>query len=178
MKQRRFLLWQVVLCGASYKTYSNIRPEFEQVIIDGKKHFLNEETAKEFLKNPDESIRKQAYEKLNVEYKKLANVYASTLEGTMKKDVFYSKVRKFKSPLEASTFGDEVSEDLSNLPNFELVGAIENAEGVIQANATQTITATANNKRSAKRLTIEKKVVSPLSDSDNIDFTFTIIHQS
>ena len=97
---------------ASYKTYSTIRPEFEAVIIDGKEHFLNEETVKEFLKNNDESIRKQAYEKLNVEYKKRANVYASTLEGTIKKDVFYSKVRKFKSPLEASTFGDEVSEEL------------------------------------------------------------------
>ena len=42
----------------------------------------------------------------------MANVYASTLEGTMKKDVFYSKIRKFKSPLEASVFGDEVTEEL------------------------------------------------------------------
>ena len=98
--------------GASYKTYSSLRPEFEPVIINGEEHFLNEETAKEFLKNPDEQIRKQAYEKLNVVYKKFANVYASTLEGTMKKDVFYSKVRKFKTPLEASVFGDDVSEDL------------------------------------------------------------------
>ncbi|MCI8546866.1 MAG: oligoendopeptidase F [Clostridia bacterium] len=98
--------------GASYKTYSSIRPEFEPVIIDGKEHFLNEETVKEFYKNPDEQIRKQAYEKLNIQYKKMANVYASTLEGTMKKDVFYSKIRKFKSPLEASVFGDEVTEEL------------------------------------------------------------------
>ncbi len=97
---------------SSYKTYSNIRPEFEPVIIDGKEYFLNEETAKEYLKNPNEEIRKQAYEKLNVVYKKFANVYASTLEATMKKDAFYSKVRKFKTPLEASVFGDEVSEDL------------------------------------------------------------------
>ncbi|MBP3463896.1 MAG: oligoendopeptidase F [Clostridia bacterium] len=95
-----------------YKTYSNIRPKFESVIIDGKEHFLNEETVKEFYKNPNEEIRKQAYEKLNIEYKKMANVYASTLEGTMKKDVFYSKIRKFKTPLEASVFGDEVGEDL------------------------------------------------------------------
>ncbi len=98
--------------GSAYKTYSNIRPEFEPMVINGEEHFLNEETAKEFLKNDDESIRKQAYEKLNVVYKKFANVYASTLESTMKKDAFYSQVRKFKSPLEASTFGDEVSEDL------------------------------------------------------------------
>lgn len=98
--------------GSSYKTYSSIRPEFEPVIIDGKEHFLNEETAKEFYKNPDEAIRKQAYEKLNKVYKKMANVYASTLEGTIKKDTFYSKIRKFKSPLEASTFGDEVTDQL------------------------------------------------------------------
>ncbi|MGN1330032.1 MAG: oligoendopeptidase F [Clostridia bacterium] len=95
-----------------YKTYSNIRLKFESVIIDGKEHFLNEETVKEFYKNPNEEIRKQAYEKLNIEYKKMANVYASTLEGTMKKDAFYSKIRKFKTPLEASVFGDEVGEDL------------------------------------------------------------------
>ena len=95
-----------------YKTYSNIRPKFESVIIDGKEHFLNEETVKEFYKNPNAEIRKQAYEKLNIEYKKMANVYASTLEGTMKKDAFYSKIRKFKTPLEASVFGDEVGEDL------------------------------------------------------------------
>ena len=30
----------------------------------------------------------------------------------MKKDAFYSKIRNFKTPLEASVFGDEVSEDL------------------------------------------------------------------
>ena len=34
--------------GSSYKTYSNIRPEFEPVIIDGKENFLNEETVKFF----------------------------------------------------------------------------------------------------------------------------------
>lgn len=98
--------------GNSYKTYSSIRPIFKPVIIDGKEHFLNEETAKEFLKNNNEEIRKQAYENLNVEYKKMANVYANTLEGTMKKDVFYSKVRKFETPLDASVFGDEVTKDL------------------------------------------------------------------
>ncbi len=98
--------------GTSYGTYKQIKPEFEPVIIDGKEYFLNEGTVRNFYRNPDESVRKQAYEKLNIEYKKLANLYASTLEGTMKKDVFYSKVRKFKSPLEASTFGDEVTEEL------------------------------------------------------------------
>lgn len=95
-----------------YGTYKQIKPKFEPVIIDGKEHFLNEATVINFYRNSDENVRKQAYENLNIEYKKLANLYASTLEGTMKRDVFYSKVRKFKTPLEASTFGDEVTEKL------------------------------------------------------------------
>lgn len=97
---------------ASYKTYSNIRPSFKPVIVNGKEEYLNEETARVFFKNDDENIRKQAYENLNIEYQKQENVYASTLEGNLKKDVFYAKFRKFKDPLEAATFSDEVTEDL------------------------------------------------------------------
>lgn len=95
-----------------YETYSVFRPEFDPVIIDGKEHFLNQETLSEFLKNDNEDIRKQAYDKVYIQYKKYANVFASTLSGTIKKDVFYSKVRKFDTPLEASLFGDNVSKDL------------------------------------------------------------------
>ncbi len=96
----------------SYGTYSAIKPTYKPVIIDGKEHFLNDETLREFLKNPDEEIRKQAYNNLYSEYKKFANIYASTLEGKMKEDVFYSKVKKYSSALEASTFGDEVTPEL------------------------------------------------------------------
>lgn len=98
----------------SYKTYKAIKLEYEPVIIDGKEYFLNDETLREFLKNPDESVRKQAYEKVYKEYKKFSNIFASTLEGAMKEDVFFSKVRKFSSPLEASVFDDEVTPELFN----------------------------------------------------------------
>lgn len=98
--------------GSAYKTYSNIRPTFKPVMVNGKEEFLNEETARIFYKNKDENIRKQAYENLNIEYKKLENVFASTLEGNLKKEVFYSKVRKFKDCLDAATFSDEVNEEL------------------------------------------------------------------
>lgn len=97
---------------SSYKTYTAIRPEFEPVIIDGKEHFLNDETLREFLKNPDEEVRKQAYNKIYKEYKKYANIYANTLEGSVKEDVFYARVRKFSSPIESAVFADEVTPDL------------------------------------------------------------------
>lgn len=98
----------------SYKTYTSIQPEYEQVIIDGKEHFLNDETLREFLKNPDESIRKQAYEKIYKEYKKFSNIFANTLEGKMKEDVFFTKIKKYSSPIEAATFSDEVTPELFN----------------------------------------------------------------
>lgn len=98
--------------GSSYKTYSNVRPNFKPVIVNGKEEFLNEETARVFYKNDDENIRRQAYENIKIEYKKLENVLACTLEGNLKKDVFYAKVRKFKDSLEAATFSDEVDEKL------------------------------------------------------------------
>lgn len=96
----------------SYKTYSSIKLEYKPVIVDGKECFLNDETQREFLKNPNEDVRKQAYENIHNEYKKFSNIFANTLEGKIKEDVFYSKVRKFKSPLEASVFNDEVTPDL------------------------------------------------------------------
>ncbi len=98
----------------AYDTYKSVKLEYEPVIIDGKEYFLNDETLREFLKNPDENIRKQAYEKVYKEYKKFSNIYASTLEGNIKEDVFFAKVRKFNSPLEASVFNDEVTPELFN----------------------------------------------------------------
>lgn len=96
----------------SYKTYSSIKLEFDPVVIEGKEYFLNDETQREFLKNSDENVRKQAYENLYKEYKKYSNIFASTLEGKIKEDVFFSKVRKFNSPIEASVFEDEVTPEL------------------------------------------------------------------
>lgn len=97
---------------SSYETFSSFRLDFDPVIIDGKEHFLNHATLLEFLKNKDESVRKQAYEKVYSKYKKYSNVYANTLIGNLKKDVFYSKVRKFNSPLEYSIFSDNVPKEL------------------------------------------------------------------
>ena len=93
---------------SSYETYSNFRPEFKPVMIDGKEHFLNYAMLLEYLRNPDENVRRQAYENYYSLYQDLSNIYANTLAGNTKKDVFYSQARKFATPLEASLFGDNV----------------------------------------------------------------------
>lgn len=96
----------------SSQVFDNMRLEFEDVEVNGKKEFLNNATLNIFLKNKDEKIRKQAYTNFFKEYKKFENVFATTLSGVMKKDAFNADVRKFDNSLEASVFNDDVPSDL------------------------------------------------------------------
>lgn len=92
--------------------FDSLRLEYEDVLVDGKKEFLNSATLTKFLKNADENVRKQAYHNFFKEYKKYENVFANTLAGVMKKDAFYADVRRFPSSLAASVFNDDVPVDL------------------------------------------------------------------
>lgn len=95
-----------------YETYSALELDFKPVIINGKEHFLNDATLNEFLKNPDEKIRKQAYENVYEVYKKFSNVFAQTLGGKIKSDIFFATAKKYNSVLEASVFADNVTSEL------------------------------------------------------------------
>lgn len=97
---------------SSYETYFSFRPDFKPVIIDGKEHFLNYAMLLEYLKSDKEDVRRQAYENYYGEYRHYANIFANTLAGQIKKDVFYAKARKFASPLEASIFEDNAPKEL------------------------------------------------------------------
>lgn len=96
----------------SEQIFDSLRLEFEDVEVNGEKKTLNQATLNEFLKNKDVRVRKDAYHKFFKEYQKFENTYASTLAGVMKKDAFYSDIRHFKTPLEASVFNDDVPSTL------------------------------------------------------------------
>lgn len=96
----------------SYSTYSAINLEYKPVIIDGKEYFLNDATLNEFLRNSDENVRRQAYENIYTEYKKFSNLYAKTLSGKIKQDIFFAIARKYNSALEHSTYADDVNPEL------------------------------------------------------------------
>lgn len=100
------------MSDVSEKVFDAMRLEFEDVDVDGHKETLNSATLSKFLKNKDGHVRKQAYHQFFKEYKKFENVFAATLAGNMEKDAFYSEVRKFDSPLEASLFNDNVPKEL------------------------------------------------------------------
>lgn len=56
------------------------------------------------LSSDNREVRRDAYEKYYSEYKKLIHTIAQTYIGSVKKDVFLSRARKFNSSLEYSMF--------------------------------------------------------------------------
>ncbi len=100
------------VAGASSKTFRVLNDgemDFGMVADEnGKETPLTPETFQVFLHSPVRSVRKEAFEKFYAEYAKRQNTLASTLEGSIRKDVFYAKARNFESSLEAATFSEAV----------------------------------------------------------------------
>lgn len=81
----------------------------------------------QFMESPNREVRKAAFDAMYETYRKNKNTFAATLNASVKKDVFYSRVRKYESALKASLDDDnipvEVYDNLiqtvrNNLPTF------------------------------------------------------------
>lgn len=60
------------------------------------------------MESKDRRVRKEAYEGLYKTYENYKNTFATMLSTNVKKNIFYSKVRKFNSSLEASLYEDNI----------------------------------------------------------------------
>jgi oligoendopeptidase F len=69
---------------------------------------LSNATFSKLLVSPDRGVRKTAFHQYYEEFKAHENTLAATLAGSIHKDVYYSKVRGYKSALEAALFPDNV----------------------------------------------------------------------
>lgn len=65
-----------------------------------------------FLKNSDKNVRKNAYESMYNSYKSLTNTISEAYYSTLKKDVFYAKVRNYNSDLEMYLDDDSINTDV------------------------------------------------------------------
>lgn len=65
-----------------------------------------------FLESKDRRVRKDAFEAVYSSYKKMKNTLAASLTGNVKKNRFYSLVRKYPSALEASLDNDNIPVDV------------------------------------------------------------------
>lgn len=62
----------------------------------------------QFLESKDRRVRKDAFEALYATYNQLRNTISSTLHASIKKDVFYAKVRKYESARQAEMDEDNI----------------------------------------------------------------------
>lgn len=64
------------------------------------------------MESKDRRVRKDAFQGLYSAYGSYRNTVAATLSGSVKKDVFYAKVRNYPSALNDALFADAVDESL------------------------------------------------------------------
>ncbi|OPX86310.1 MAG: Oligoendopeptidase F, plasmid [Pelotomaculum sp. PtaB.Bin104] len=62
----------------------------------------------QLMMNKDRRVRQDTFTAYYSSYKKLKNTMAATLSNSVKRDVFYARVRKYPSALEAALFADHI----------------------------------------------------------------------
>lgn len=62
----------------------------------------------QLMESRDRRVRREAFTSLYSSYGKLKNTLSATFSSSVKKDVFYARVRKFPSALQASLFADNI----------------------------------------------------------------------
>jgi oligoendopeptidase F len=68
----------------------------------------------QFLESEDPRVRRDAFDAMYSSFKKQKNTLSATLNASVKKDIFYAKVRKYSSALEATVDKDNVPVDVYN----------------------------------------------------------------
>jgi oligoendopeptidase F len=74
----------------------------------GRQVELGNATLLQFLQSPKRSVRKAAFHQYYQQFSGHENTLAATLNGSIQKDVYYAKVRGYKSALTAALFPDNV----------------------------------------------------------------------
>lgn len=74
----------------------------------GQQVELSNSTFSKFLVSPDRNVRKAAFHQYYEQFTGHENTLAATLTGSIQKDVYYAKVRGYKSSLDSALFPDNV----------------------------------------------------------------------
>lgn len=88
---------------------------------DGKDIRITHGNYSTFLKSKDSRVRKDAFEAVYSTYEDYKNTFASTLYGGIKSEIFYSKMRNYKSAIESLLFQDDISVDVY----YNLISAVD-----------------------------------------------------
>ncbi len=91
---------------------NNADLRFKDVEHEGKIYPLSHASYIEYMQSKDRDLRKKVYETFYEEFKEHKNTIAAAYATGVKKDVFYSRARKFGSARERALFSDNVTVDI------------------------------------------------------------------
>ncbi len=104
--------------GAGYKAFSLLENADMKIPnakdANGKEYEINHATYSTCLESDDRVLRKNAFETYLSAYGQYQNTFAATLDSHVRKQIFYAKVRKFPSAIEASLFSDVIPVQVYN----------------------------------------------------------------
>src|SRR3954466_5358623 len=111
-REEEMLAMQGEMAGAASKAFRQLLDadmKFGMVKNEkGQLVELSNATFSKLLVSPARGVRKAAFHQYYEQFKSHENTLAATLTGSIQKDVYYAKVRGFKSALESSLFPDNV----------------------------------------------------------------------
>lgn len=95
--------------GNVFSMLNNADLKFPKILDEeGKEVEITHGRFIQFMESNDRRVRKAAFDGVYGTYNGLRNTLGATLSSSIKKDVFYARVRKYPSALEASLFDDNV----------------------------------------------------------------------
>lgn len=83
-------------------TFPPIRDEEGKEVVVSHGRYL------QYMESGDRRVRREAFTSLYSSYRKMKNTLSATLSSSVKRDVFYARVRKYPSALQASLFTDNI----------------------------------------------------------------------
>lgn len=98
-----------------FTMFNNADIKFQPIINEtGGKSDLTIGRYIKFLESKDRKVRRRAFKSLYETYSQHKNTLAATYAGNVKADVFYSRVRKFRSSFLAALYQDNISSKVYN----------------------------------------------------------------
>lgn len=100
---------------STFSMLNNADIKFPEIINeDGEKVEITHGRFVPLLMSTDRRVRKDTFKGLYDTYKEYKNTFATTLSGDVKKNIFYSKIRKYNSAMEASLDSNSISVEVYN----------------------------------------------------------------
>lgn len=91
-----------------FSMFDNVDIDLGEIEVDGKMQKLTHGLYSVMLQNPDQSVRKKAYDSVYNAYITMINTLAANYAGNVKQDYFWTKMRKYSSCLERALAGSVI----------------------------------------------------------------------